>query len=94
MYPTSLDNSWWDVDVLRTIALLMALRMCLWGNSLRGATWHQTATDNICDRGLRHQGLALVNTPVNIPWRYFAEAKVGGGGAVLASTHCPVNLVG
>ena len=43
MYPTCLDTSWWDVAVLRTIALLMALWICLWGNPLRDATWHQTA---------------------------------------------------
>ena len=39
----SLDTSWWDVAVLRTIALLMALRVCLWGNPLRDTKLLQTA---------------------------------------------------
>ena len=66
--------------------------------------WHplrhrQTAkaVDNMCERGVRHQGLAFVSTTVNIPWRYFVGAcqgdnRGGGGGAVSVPTRHSGNL--
>ena len=95
MYPTNLDTSRWEVAAPRTSALLMALRICLWENPLRDATWHQTAADNMCERGVRHQGLAFVSTPVNIPWRYFVGACRGdsrGGGSF--SSHASFRELG
>ena len=95
MYPTNFDTSWWEVAALRTIALLMA-RIYLWENPLRDATWHEAAADNMCERGVRHQGLAFVSTPGNIPWRYFVGACRGDNRGWLVSvlTRHSGNLAG